>query len=472
MRSIKIKLFLSFVGVSLLVFIGGLINVTFAVISLGLSIFFGYLISSDLRNSLINLRNIAAQMAKGNLDIRTKKISDDEMGEIALSLNETGERLKTFFENIQGEKARSDVIFESIGEGMVVVDEKGILRFMNHRAKMMIGLFENILGKRFVDLIAIKDAKGAIVETSKRPLVRTLTTQQKIVTSSNYENIYYYVRPDGIEVPVVITCTPLFFKGKLAGAIALFRDVTKERDVDRMKTEFISLASHQLRTPLSAIKWFSEMLIAGDAGELNPEQKEFVQNISGSTDRMVELVNSLLNISRIESGRIIVDPQPTNLKELVESIVLELRPKIDEKNHNLIISVHEDLPIINVDPKLIRQVYLNLLTNAIKYTPKGGEITVMISKREDQIISQVSDNGYGIPEKDKAKVFTKFFRGENVIKVETDGTGLGLYLIKAIVESSKGRIWFQSLEGKGTTFWFSLPISGMKPKKGEVTLDN
>jgi PAS domain S-box-containing protein len=363
--------------------------------------------------------------------------------------------------------ARLSTILENIGDGVVVVNTNGQVIFTNKQVELMTGYpGANLHGKYFHQTIRLIDDKGNEVPPEQNPIRNALFSNTKIIC-----NDYFYVKSDNSKFAAAIIATPIHLGNNIIGAVNTFRDVTHERDIDRMKTEFISLASHQLRTPLSAMKWFSEILIDGDTGELNTEQKEMVQNIYNSNERMIELVNTLLNISRIESGRIIIDPKPTNLKKLIDEVVLELRPKLDAKKHTLVVSVHDELPEFMLDAKLVRHVYMNLLTNAIKYTPENGQIMVLISKSGNEIISQISDNGYGIPNEQQEKVFSKFFRAKNIISVETDGTGLGLYLTKAIVDSSGGKIWFESAEKKGTTFWFILPLQGTVKKEGEVSID-
>jgi PAS domain S-box-containing protein len=378
------------------------------------------------------------------------------------------EKLTASNREMEADKARHDAMLESIGDGVIGINDHGEVIFSNKPVELMTRFNQSeLIGKPIWFSLKLLDKEENEVDITKRPIRNALYSKKKIAT-----NDYFYVRKDGTKFPVAITATPVVVFDQVIGGVVVFRDITKEKDVDRMKTEFISLASHQLRTPLSAMKWFSEILLDGDAGELSEEQKEMMTNIYQSNERMIDLVNTLLNISRIESGRIIVDPKPTDLKKLVDEVVLELQTKLTKKNHNLAISVYKDLPKVNIDSRLIRHVYMNLLTNAIKYTPENGEIVVMISKLGNDIVSQVSDNGYGIPKNQQEKVFKKFFRAENVVKVETDGTGLGLYLIKSIIDSSGGKIWFKSDEDKGTTFWFSLPLSGSIPKKGEVTIDS
>lgn len=372
--------------------------------------------------------------------------------------------------NLEEQLAIYQAMIESTADGIAITDSQGKILLMNSAAgKMLLYNPKDIIGKDYAQTVQAADINGELIPNDKRPLKTVLKTGQSLTNHS----ANYYLRSDNSKFPAAITTSPIILNNRIIGAIITFRDVSHEKEIDRMKTEFLSLASHQLRTPLSAIRWFLEMLLAGDAGKLNAEQKEFIHNINESNNRMIQLVNDLLNITRIESGRIIIDPRPTNLSRLIQEVIAELRPKIDAKKQKIILSFHPDLSEVNLDPNLIRAVYLNLINNAIKYTPEQGEITVIVSKRTpDEIISQVSDTGLGIPLNEQKRIFEKFFRGSNIVKRETDGTGLGLYLVKAIISSSRGRIWFKSEQNKGTTFWFSLPASGILPKKGQVTLNS
>ncbi len=363
-------------------------------------------------------------------------------------------------------RARTDAILSSIGDGVIAITDRGEVSFINTQALSMLGLVEaDVLGKHLIHAVLAYDEKNQL------PLERH-PMQQSLLKGVKTSATLYFCKKDGSKFPVSVTTSPVFLMGALIGGVLVFRDITHEKDVDRMKTEFISLASHQLRTPLSAMKWFAEILLSGDTGKMTEEQEETVKKIYISNERMIDLVNSLLNISRIESGRIIIDPRPTDLSKLVSEVLIELTPKIEKKKHHVVTSVHASLPLINIDPRLVRHVYLNLLTNAIKYTPEGGEIHIIISRNADSLVSQITDNGMGIPAAQQNKVFQKFFRAENVSRVETDGSGLGLYLIKSIVDASGGKIWFTSEVGKGSTFWFSLPLQGSTPKEGEVTINS
>jgi len=249
-------------------------------------------------------------------------------------------------------------------------------------------------------------------------------------------------------------------KGDLLFFVGIEKDLSRRKSIERMKTEFISLASHQLRTPLSAVKWFSEMLLDGNAGNLTKMQKEFVLKVNKSNEREIQLVNSLLNVSRIESGKIVVMPRETNLKKLVEKLISEMKVDSNWGNKKLTFLVDKNVPNLRIDPDLINHVYSNLLANAINYTPNAGKISVKIRLKGGKVISEVKDGGIGIPKGEQDRIFEKFFRASNAMKKNTDGNGLGLYLIKAIIESSGGKIWFTSSEGKGTTFTFSLPVKG------------
>jgi PAS domain S-box-containing protein len=351
-------------------------------------------------------------------------------------------------------RAKEEALIRSLGEGIVVTDKNGDVELINHQAEQMIGWnLDEVVGKKWYQVAPLLDESGRVIPSRDRATQKVFETGKPV-----YSSVNYYVRRDGSKFPVGTTASPVVIDGKTVGVIAVFRDITKEKEIDRAKTEFVSLASHQLRTPLSAIKWYAEMLANGDAGPLNQEQSEFVKCLYQSNERMVELVNSLLSISRLEMGKIKIEPVPTKLGEMVTVVLKDLEPKILAKKQKVEVKIGEDVPEIKVDPKLVSQVYLNLLSNAVKYTPEGGKITVEVAKQGQEIVSQVADTGYGIPQEDQKRLFERFFRASNAQKNDTEGTGLGLYLVKAIIEACHGTIRFESEENKGTTFWFTLPV--------------
>lgn len=399
--------------------------------------------------------------------VESSKLQNKELKEQQMALLNALEDIeveKNRIQRISIELQKFKLAVENTAEGIIITDSNGIILFVNRAMEAITGFSpEEVIGKK-------AGGKGLwggqmepyyyksfwkIISKDKKTFNGYIKNKTKSGTLYDAQIVISPVLDDHQEV--------LFFVG-------VQRDITREKEVDRMKTEFISLASHQLRTPLSAIKWFLEMLLDGDAGELTTEQREYVEKVNLSNTRMIALVNALLDISRIESGRIIVEPELTNLDSLIKEVLVEVEDKVKEKKLKLNVIVPSDLPLINLDPKLIRNVYMNLLTNSIKYTPESGEVSIIISMKDNDIISQVSDNGYGVPKKEQHKLFDKFYRGSNIIEKVTEGTGLGLYLVQAIIRSSNGRLWFKSEENKGTSFWFSLPIEGVPPKKGEVRL--
>jgi len=349
------------------------------------------------------------------------------------------------------ERAQANALFDSIGDGAIATDEFGKIKRINPAALAMLGYKEKeVLGKWFPTAIVNVDETGAPLSLIDRPITKAF------LLGTTISDRNFFLRKDGTRFPVAVTVSPIIHNDRPIGAIEVFRDISVEMEIDQMKSEFISLASHQLRTPLSAVKTYTHMLMEGYMGDVTPEQKRSLSTIVSAANRMNELISTLLNITRIESGNIAVTPKSVNLIKLCEEAIREVRRSAEEKEIALSFK-YTSAASAKTDALIAKEILNNLVSNAIKYTPARGSVTIKLSKRAKEYIISVHDTGFGIPEEARDKIFTKFFRAANVVKRETSGTGLGLYLVKGLAEQLGGTIWFDSEENQGSTFYFSLP---------------
>lgn len=237
----------------------------------------------------------------------------------------------------------------------------------------------------------------------------------------------------------------------------------KLKALDEAKDEFISMASHQLRTPLTSVKGYVSMVMEGDAGTLKPKQRILLDQAFSSSQRMVYLIADLLNVSRLRTGKFVIEPTPTNLANVVESELKQLKETAKARHLKLEFKKPKKFPILMLDETKIRQVIMNFADNAIYYTPAGGEIHVYLKETPRSVEFTVVDNGIGVPADQQHKLFTKFFRAGNARSSRPDGTGLGLFMAKKVVIAQKGAIIFKSEAGKGSTFGFSFPKKNLAP---------
>ena len=254
--------------------------------------------------------------------------------------------------------------------------------------------------------------------------------------------------------------------------VALERDITEEREMDKAKTEFISLAAHQLKTPLTTISLASEILSRGIDGEMSKENKKHLKSIFMEIKGMTEMIDIFLNISRIEMGKFPIETESIKLFDILEKAVKEILPQTKDKKIHFKKEYKKNLPILNLDKKVMNIILENFLSNAVKYSQKNGEIILGVEENNNHIIIKVTDNGIGIPDSEQSKIFTKMFRANNVNKIKSNGSGLGLYLVKNLAEQSGFNVSFISKENVGTTFMISIPKNNAIAQKKFVSISN
>lgn len=435
-------------------------------------ILFKRALDNKFSNPLKILRTGIESIAKTGKTEPLEISGGDEIGQLSLELNAFLRAVKKKDDQLKQEmdaKKINESDFQKFKQAaeystdhIFITDDRGVIQYTNPAVLQITG-FEpkDVIGK--TPAIWGKQMDKAYYEKMWDTIKNKKTLFRDIVLN---------IRKDGIKFEADLQIIPIVNEGKLSGFVGIQRNVSEFKDIEAAKNDFVSLASHQLCTPLSAINWYSEMLLAGDAGPLNDEQRTYIDQIFHSNKRMVILVNALLNISRIDLGAFSIEPEPIDITQIADEVMKEMPPTFKAKNVVFEKKYDQNLGKISADPNLVRIIFQNILSNSLKYTPEGGKISLLIQKRtkEKDILISVSDTGCGIPKEQQSKIFTKLFRADNVRRMATDGTGLGLYIVKAIMEAAGGKIWFESDPEKGTAFFLTLPLSGMMKKAGTKRL--
>lgn len=250
---------------------------------------------------------------------------------------------------------------------------------------------------------------------------------------------------------------PVIDNKELIGFVGIERDITKEKQIDHAKTEFVSFTSHQLKNPLTIVSLFTDVLLKEKNGTLNKKQKKYLHQIKSANKRMIDLIEALLNVAKIELGRFVDEPKKTEVVRISKNVLKEFWPKIEEKKIKFIEKYPEKSTTVLIDQRALIIILQNLISNAVKYTPMMGKIILEVLAEKRSLSIKVLDTGIGIPKKEQNKIFTKMFRASNAQK-DQESTGLGLYMVKTLIDQMKGKIWFVSETGKGTTFFVNLPV--------------
>ena len=345
------------------------------------------------------------------------------------------------------EKNKTLAIITNFTDGLLFFDRENKLSLVNPVAEDFLAVSAmEVIGKPLISLVdfpVFKILVNILKRTTKEISKKEVQLQKELI--------------------VELSTVPIMRGNDQLGTLVILHDITREKLVEKMKTEFVSLSAHQLRTPLSAIKWTLKMVLEGDLGPINEEQRDFLEKTYNSNERMIDLINDLLNVTRIEEGRYLYRPALSSFEELMDSVIDNYKTEIKRKDIKFQVKrPKEKAPKVKVDAEKVKLAISNLLDNAIRYTSSKGKVAVVLEHDKKEIRFSVEDSGIGVPQDQQNRLFTKFFRAANAVRTETEGSGLGLFIAKNIIEAHGGRVWFSSEEGKGSTFGFGLPLKTRK----------
>lgn len=370
-------------------------------------------------------------------------------------IRDQAERLGSMLRREQEDASRSQAILEAVADGVLVTDTNNMISFINSSAERILNLDAAQVHSRPLENFVGLFGKAASSWMQ--------TIQDWSDSPTSYESGETYAEQLALENGriVLVHLSPVILRKDFLGTVSIFRDITHEVEVDRLKSEFVATVSHELRTPMTSIKGYVDVLLMGAAGALNESQTHFLEIVKSNTERLNILVNDLLDISRIEAGRITLSLQPLDLREIAEDAIADVLRRTQEENRPMAVSldVPRGLPRVCGDAERVRQIIGNLVDNAYHYTPENGTITVHMAAENGEVQVDVIDNGQGVPLSEQENIFERFYRGESPLVLATPGTGLGLSIVRQLVEMHQGRIWMKSdgTPGQGSIFSFTLP---------------
>jgi len=411
--------------------------------------------SQRRKEELVELDRIAKMLVRRDLaltEMREKREEEfQKLEKRTKELTESKQALLNILEDIEEERKKAEkerdktlAIIKNFADGLLMI-ESGFITLFNPKAVEFFKISDNeIIGKN-IEFFDKHQTLFTLFDLIKQKGSSFLRAELKMANDLILE----------------VSGVCINREGACEAQIIILHDITREKMMERMKTEFVSIAAHQLRTPLSAIKWILSMLLGGDVGEMSFEQKELLERTYQSNERMIHLVNDLLNTTRIEEGKFLTKIVPQDIGDLVKKIVKSsFEEEVKRKGLNFDCQLPKGrLPKVDADVDKLTLAIQNLMDNALNYTKTGGiKITLSFNKDENSFLFSIIDTGIGISKEEQPRVFSKFFRSSMAVKTETEGSGLGLFITKNIIDAHGGRIWFESQEGQGSSFYFSLPV--------------
>ena len=386
-------------------------------------------------------------------------------GQVAVAINnahlyelirDQAERLGVMLRKEQEDASRSQAILEAVADGVLVTGIDNTITFANASIERILDVQVRLIMNKSLEWF------GGIFGRAAASWMETIRQWSEVPSSYQPGDTYAEQLEFENGRIALIHLSPVIFQNDFLGTVSIFRDITHEVEVDRLKSEFVATVSHELRTPMTSIKGYVDILLMGAAGAFNEKQTHFLEIVKNNAERLNILVNDLLDISRIEAGTIALTTRPLDLRSLTEEALQDLLRRSQEEFKPMSVSLDapRDLPRVYGDSERVRQILGNLLDNAYRYTPENGTIRVQINALDGKEVQvDVEDNGIGVPLEDQDRVFERFYRGEDPLVLATSGTGLGLPIVRELVEMHSGRIWMNSkgIPGQGSTFSFTLP---------------